>query len=91
MVNFQPVAESCGHIAGGLESGGLIALRRQAPVRKQNVIWAVWSVSSVTVISLFVCEVNIMSHFNNEPPCRPSHLSWASELSGVFPALSFTF
>ena len=28
MVNFWPVAESCGHIARGLESSGLLALRR---------------------------------------------------------------
>ena len=28
MVNFQPVVESCGHVAKGLESGGLVALRR---------------------------------------------------------------
>ena len=28
MVNFQPVVESCGHIARGLESGGLVALIR---------------------------------------------------------------
>ena len=28
MVNFWPVVESCGQVAGGLESGGLIALRR---------------------------------------------------------------
>ena len=27
MDNFYPVVESCGHIARGLESGGLIALR----------------------------------------------------------------
>ena len=29
------------------------------------------TVSRVTVILFFVCEVNIMSHFNHEPPCRP--------------------
>ena len=27
MVNFQPVVESCGHIARSLESVGLVALR----------------------------------------------------------------
>ena len=73
MVNFQPVVESCGHVARDLKSGGLVALRRQEPVRKQNVIWAIWSVSRVIVILSFVCEVSIMRHFNNEPPCRPYH------------------
>ena len=28
MLNFWPAVESCGHVARGLESGGLIALRR---------------------------------------------------------------
>ena len=28
MVSVWPVVESCGHVARGLESGGLIALRR---------------------------------------------------------------
>jgi len=28
MINFYPVVESCAHVAGGLESGGLVALRR---------------------------------------------------------------
>ena len=49
----------------------LIALRRQMPVRKQNLVWAGWSVSRITVILFFVCEGNMMSHLNNEPPCRP--------------------
>ena len=46
-------------------------MRRWTPVRKQNVLWAVWSVSRIRVILFFVCEGNIMSHLNNEPPCRP--------------------
>ena len=44
------------------------------PVRKQNVIWAIWSVSRVTVNLFFVCQVNIMSHLNNEPPVGPIKL-----------------
>ena len=40
-------------------------------MRKQNVIWAIWSVSRITVVLFLVCEVNIMSHLNNETPCGP--------------------
>ena len=41
------------------------------PLRKQNVVWAIWSISRVTVNLFFVCEVSIMSHLKNEPPCGP--------------------
>ena len=34
-------------------------------MRKQNVIWAIWSFSDFTVSLFLVCEVNIMSHLNN--------------------------
>ena len=71
MVHYYPVAESCSHVARGLESGGLIALRRSAPVGKQNIVWATWPVSKVTGTLFFVCKVNIMSHFNNKSPCKP--------------------
>ena len=40
-------------------------------MRKQNVTWAIWSVSRITVILFFVCEGDIMSHLNNETPCGP--------------------
>ena len=40
-------------------------------MRKQNLVWAVWSVSRITVILFIVFEGNIMSHLNNEPPRRP--------------------
>ena len=40
-------------------------------MRKQNVIWAVCSVSRFTVILFFIFELNIMSHLNNEMPCGP--------------------
>lgn len=65
------VVESCGHVARGLVSGGLIGLRRQLPVRKQNVIWAISWVSRITGILFFACKVNILSHFYHEPPWRP--------------------
>ena len=48
-------------------------------MRKQNVIWAIWSASRITVILFFVCEVNIKSSLNNETPCglyhTPGHIS----------------
>ena len=75
MVHYYPVAESCSHVARGLESGGLIALRRLAPVGKQNIVLATWPVSRVTVTLFFVCKVSIMSHFYQEAPWRPSHSS----------------
>ena len=43
-------------------------MRMSTPVGKQNIVWATWSVSRVTVTLFFVCKVNIMSHFNHEPP-----------------------
>ena len=43
------------------------------PVRKQNAIWAIWSVSWITVILFFVCKVDIMSCLINETPCGPYH------------------
>ena len=51
-------------------------------MRTQDVVWAIWSVSRVPVISFFVCEVNIMSHLNNEPPCGPYHPSLLIEDKG---------
>ena len=62
-------------------------MRIYAPVRKQNVIWAIWSVSRVTVILFFVCEVNIISHFYHKPPCRPWHsafLIWDKGRRSIF-------
>ena len=46
-------SEGDGHVAGGLESGGLSAL---VPVRKQHAIWAIWSVLRITVILFFVSK-----------------------------------
>ena len=64
-----------------LESGGWVALRKQAPEEKQNIAWAMWSVSRVTVTSFFVCKVNIMSHFNHEPLHRPYQVGlWTEDL-----------
>ena len=40
-------------------------------MRKQNAVWAVWSVARVTVVLFFVFEVNIMSHLINEAPGGP--------------------
>ena len=34
-------------------------------MRKQNVIWAIWSFSDFTVSLFLVCEANIISHLNN--------------------------
>ena len=79
---FSLQLEYCGHIAWGLESSGQVALRKQGPEEKQNVTWAMWPVSRVTVTSLFVCKVNIMSHFNHEPLHRPAYQVglWAEDL-----------
>ena len=41
-------------------------------------------VSTVTVILFFVCEVNTISHFNNEPPCRPYVDEIVLELNGGY-------
>ena len=38
-----------------------------------NTICTIWSVSRITVILFFVCEVDIMSHLINETPCGPYH------------------
>ena len=50
-------------------------------MRNQNVVWSVWSVSRITVILFFVCEVNIMSHLNNETLCGPSEKAMAPHSS----------
>ena len=50
-------------------------------MRKQNVIWAIWSVSRITVILFFVREVNIMSHLNNETPREHYQLVTESKLT----------
>ena len=50
-------------------------------MRKQNVIWAIWSVSRITVILFFVREVNIMSHLYNETPCEHYQLVTESKLT----------
>ena len=37
-------------------------------MRKQNVVWTIWSFSNFTVILFLVCEVNKLSHLNNVGP-----------------------
>ena len=67
---FGPQLGSCGHVTWGLESGGHIALRKSALVGKQNVCLSN-AISLKGQCDFILCEVNIMSHFNHEPPCRP--------------------
>lgn len=55
--------------------GWSLSLGKECQWLKQDVTWAMWSVSWVTVT--FVCKVSIMSHFNNESPRRPYHLIYA--------------